>query len=87
MTLNDWIKTQPYGECRRLSRELGVDPSLITHWQRGTRQVPIAHCPGIVNATRGAVTLGELRPDTEWLVLGERVFVAVGGSSDERVDC
>ena len=20
MTLNDWIKTQPYGECRRLSR-------------------------------------------------------------------
>ena len=78
MTLNDWIKTQPYGECRRLSRELGVDPSLITHWQNGTRQVPIAHCPGIVAATRWDVTLNDLRPDAEWLVLGNQVFAAVG---------
>lgn len=78
MNLSDWIKLQPYGECRRLSRELGVDPSLITHWQKGTRQVPIAHCPGIVAATRWEVTLNDLRPDTEWLILGNQVFAAVG---------
>ena len=78
MTLSDWIKTQPYGECRRLADYLGVDRSQITHWQKGTRQVPIAHCPGIVAATRWNVTLNDLRPDVEWLALGNQVFAAVG---------
>ena len=76
--MNDWIKLQPYGECRRLSRELGVDPSLITHWQKGTRQVPIAHCPAIERATVGYVTLLELRPDVDWFRYQGRVFVEVG---------
>ena len=78
MTLNDWIKTQPYGECRRLSRELGVDPSLITHWSRGTRQVPIVPCPAIERATDHHVTLLELRPDIDWFRYQGRVFVEVG---------
>ena len=78
MTLNDWIKLQPYGECRRLSRELGVDPSLITHWQKGTRQVPIAHCPAIERATDRHVTLLELRPDVDWFRYQGLVFVEVG---------
>ena len=46
MTLSDWIKTQPYGECRRLSRELDVDPSLITHWAKGNRPGPNRPLPG-----------------------------------------
>lgn len=78
MTLSDWIKTQPYGECRRLADYLGVDRSQITHWLKGTRQVPIAHCPGIVAATRGQVTAHELRPDLDWLQIGADVFVKVG---------
>ena len=77
MTLNDWIKLQPYGECRRLSRELGVDPSLITHWQKGTRQVPIAHCPAIERATDHHVTLLDLRPDVDGFRFQGRVFVEV----------
>ena len=77
MTLNNWIKLQPYGECMRLSRELGVNHSLITHWSRGTRQVPINHCPAIERATDRHVTLLELRPDVDWFRFNGRIFVEI----------
>ena len=78
MTLDEWIKENGHGECSRLARALGVDPSLVDHWHRGTQPIPVAQCPGIVAATRWSVTLGELRPDIEWLVLGNQVFASVG---------
>lgn len=46
-----------------LAKVLGVKPQFITALGKGDRPVPPARCLAIEDATAGAVTRYELRPD------------------------
>ena len=51
------------GSQAALAKACGVAPALVYQWLRGLRQVPTERCPAIEQATGGAVTCEELRPD------------------------
>lgn len=42
---------------------LRVPNSLLSQWKTGVRRVPAEHCRAIEQATNGAVTRYDLRPD------------------------
>lgn len=48
-----------------LANLIGVAPSFVNQWINGDRPVPIPTCVVIEQATNGAVTRKELRPD-DW---------------------
>jgi len=50
-----------FGTAAALARKLGVKPMLISHWRN--RGVPPERCRAIEEATGGAVTASDLRPD------------------------
>lgn len=48
-----------------LAAAIGVAQTAVSNWKaRGT--VPSEQCPAIERATKGAVTVEELRPDARW---------------------
>lgn len=51
------------GGQSNLAKALGVTPQQVNQWVLGTRPVPPARCIAIEDATKGAVTRYELRPD------------------------
>ena len=64
--------TTPIGKAARavgglstLASLLGVSPPTVHEWKTGKRPVPVLRCVSIHQATNGAVTLQELRPD-DW---------------------
>lgn len=46
-----------------LARLVGVTPAMVWQWENGRRPVPATRCADIEQATGGAVTRQELRPD------------------------
>lgn len=46
-----------------LARRVGVTPAMVWQWENGIRPVPATRCAAIEQATGGAVTRQELRPD------------------------
>ncbi|MCL2076322.1 MAG: helix-turn-helix domain-containing protein [Betaproteobacteria bacterium] len=68
MNLKAFINQQR-GSAASLSRELGINPVLISYWSSGSRPVPAERCPSIERATGGLVRCEDLRPDVEWCVL------------------
>lgn len=67
MNLKDWISgpTASRGRAAGLARAIGAQPSLISQWANGERDVPIERCVPIERATGGAVTRRDLRPQ-DW---------------------
>lgn len=63
MKLNDYFVR--HGQKSALARVIGVPAILVTQWSLGQRPVPIARCKSIEDATAGAVTRRDLRPD-DW---------------------
>lgn len=63
MKLNDYFVR--HGQKSALARVIGVPAILVTQWSLGQRPVPIARCKAIEDATDGAVTRRDLRPD-DW---------------------
>ncbi len=61
MTLVDWL-SEHYGNARKLARDIGVTPAIVSHWRSGARVVPVTRCVDVERATGGAVTRRELRP-------------------------
>lgn len=51
-----------------MAKEFGVKPSLICHWVKKTRPVPIIYCWRIERMTNGQVTRQELRPNDYKLI-------------------
>lgn len=49
-----------------LARKLDIAPVLISQWKTGIRPIPIERCVAIEQATSGAVTRQDLRPD-DWM--------------------
>ena len=62
MTLDEYV-SQERGLQNRLARDLKISPVLISQWSSGARRVPAERCLPIEEATNGAVTRYELRPD------------------------
>jgi DNA-binding transcriptional regulator YdaS (Cro superfamily) len=53
-----------HGRCQaHLALDLGVDPSLVTHWLKGRKRITAERAVQIERATGGLVTREELRPD------------------------
>lgn len=63
MKLNDYFVR--HGQKSALARVIGVPAILVTQWSLGQRPVPIPRCKAIEDATDGAVTRRDLRPD-DW---------------------
>lgn len=62
MTLDEYV-SQERGLQNQLARLLKISPVLISQWAGGSRRVPAERCLPIEEATNGAVTRYELRPD------------------------
>lgn len=45
-----------------VARMTGLKAPTVHGWKR----IPIWHCPAIENATEGAATVEEMRPDVHW---------------------
>lgn len=71
MDLSAYIKTAGHGAQMRLSKDVGAFPSDISSWLSGRRKPPIGKCVAIEQATNGAVTRRDLRPDDWWLIWPE----------------
>lgn len=63
MKLHDYV-TEERGRASALAAALGISPVLITQWCK-SRPVPVERCAAIEQATGGAVTRRDLRPD-DW---------------------
>lgn len=65
MNLSEYIKTQGHGAIATLAEAIGGHGPDVSSWSSGARAVPISRCCAIEQATNGAVTRRELRPD-DW---------------------
>lgn len=63
MKLNDYL--DKHGAKTKLATEIGAQVQLVWQWSSGVRPVPIERCYAIEQATNGAVTRRDLRPD-DW---------------------
>ncbi|AZY52815.1 transcriptional regulator [Bordetella avium] len=65
MNLRTYLKRKGRGSALVLAKQLGVKPVSISLWCSGARKVPAQRCIAIEQATGGAVTRADLRPD-DW---------------------
>jgi DNA-binding transcriptional regulator YdaS (Cro superfamily) len=56
---------QARGAQRALAAQLNIPPVLISQWANDRRPIPAERCVEIEQATKGAVTRKDLRPD-DW---------------------
>jgi len=64
MKLNEYVKQQ-FGRSVLIARSVGVSPPVVSDWVTGKKQIPVERCVQIEQATQGAVTRIDLRPD-DW---------------------
>ena len=65
MDLSKWISQQTDRVAARVAvaDALGVSEMAVRHWCNGIRRIPGERCIDVEEATNGAVTRYELRPD------------------------
>ncbi|WP_460481272.1 YdaS family helix-turn-helix protein [Comamonas humi] len=63
------------GTKSELARSLRLPAQLIGQWANGLRPVPVARCLSIEQATSGAVTRRDLRPD-DWMLIWPELAVS-----------
>jgi len=63
MTLKEWFQTQPRGAGVKLAAAVEVTPTWIALIAAGRRKASPRLAKAIEDATQGAVTRQELRPD------------------------
>lgn len=68
MTLLEFVKKKR-GRINEIAQKINIKPIAISRWALGRRQVPADRCPDIEQATGGAVTCEEMRPDINWAIL------------------
>lgn len=76
MELREHINMSGFGYASRLSKKLNLPQALISQWANKVRPVPVERCTAIEQATNGAVTRRDLRPDDWhliWPELAEKV--------------
>jgi DNA-binding transcriptional regulator YdaS (Cro superfamily) len=68
MELNKYIETTNRTD---FARAVGVSPDMVYQWIKGIRPVSAERCVAIEQATAGAVTRKDLRPDDWHLIWPE----------------
>lgn len=68
MKLAEYLKNQPRGALLSLSKAIGAHPPDVSNWSSNKRPVPINRCVAIEQATTGAVSRRDLRPD-DWMLI------------------
>lgn len=66
MNLKDFLCLKGRGSAISLANQIGVSAFDVCMWRNGKRPVPIKYCIAIENATKGAVTRKDLRPNDYW---------------------
>ncbi|MES2586976.1 MAG: YdaS family helix-turn-helix protein [Pseudomonadota bacterium] len=66
MNLSKYINKHPRGELARLAKAISAHAPDISRWASGKRPVPVHKVASIVDATNGAVTRKDLRPN-DWM--------------------
>lgn len=64
---------EPTGSVAQLAKDLDIAPSLVSQWKNKVRPIPLERCTAIEQATNGAVTRRDLRPDDWHLIWPELV--------------
>ncbi len=64
MNLTDYVKAER-GRGAAIAAAAGVHPVMVSQWVSGLKPVPLERCVAIEQATSGAVTRRDLRPD-DW---------------------
>ena len=54
------------GGQRNLAEQIGIGQSAVANWIGRSGLAPVEHCAGIERATKGVVTVEQLRPDALW---------------------
>ncbi len=65
MNLTNYVKAER-GRGAEVANAIGVHPVMVSQWISDAKPVPPERCPAIERATKGAVTVEELRPDARW---------------------
>lgn len=71
MNLKDYLSNTERGGATSLARALGVSISYLSQMAAGTSSISPARCVAIEQATAGAVTRKDLRPDDWHLIWPE----------------
>lgn len=71
MKLSEYIEPQERGAQTKLALQIGAHASDLSDWINGKRPVPIHRCAVIEEATDGAVSRRDLRPDDWHLIWPE----------------
>ena len=71
MDLHSYLEQEGAGSRGRLAKAIGAYPSDVSNWARGRRGVPVERAVAIEQATGGAVTRRDLRPDDWHLIWPE----------------
>ncbi|QIE89479.1 transcriptional regulator [Pseudomonas nitroreducens] len=87
MDLPTYMQSLPRGGKKRLAIVLGVAPSYLSRLISGDRSITAERAIKVEQATGGAVTRFELRPDIDWIGLPagsvapdlEQIVAASGG--------
>lgn len=69
MNLETYLST--VDTAANLARKIEIAPTLISQWRNGVRPIPVERCFAIEQATSGAVTRKDLRPDDWHLIWPE----------------
>lgn len=69
MDLPTYMQSLPRGGKKRLAIVLGVAPSYLSRLISGDRSITAERAIKVEQATGGAVTRYELRPDIDWIGL------------------
>jgi len=67
MNLKSYISSG-YGKAKELACEIGVHPSFLSQMAGGDRSVSAEYAVAIEQATNGAVTRKDLRPNDFWKI-------------------
>ena len=78
MQLIDYLTTCR-GAAAQIARELGVSGPYVWQWASGKRKVPAEKCALVELLTGGRVSVGELRPDVNWLRLPDPTWPEENG--------
>ena len=65
MNLSTYVDEER-GRQTSLGAAVKAHPQTVWQWARGARRVPRSKCAAVEAASKGAVTVEELRPDLPW---------------------
>jgi len=67
------------GRQSQLALQIKAQSQLVSQWSNKVRPIPDDRCPAIEQATAGAVSCEEMRPDLHWRRIKDKTWPWNGG--------